>query len=66
MSDKKDSQTSTETGILSIRRLCDEAIDHKMGWQSFRSMIEHRLNLETEFIEIERENQCRKDTVKKA
>jgi len=43
---------ATITGIKEIRYLCDEAIDHGTGWQSFRTMIEHRLEIEGAFVGI--------------
>lgn len=41
-----------ENGIKAIRYLCDEALDHQMGWKSFCEMIKHRLESETAFVEM--------------
>lgn len=42
---------ATVTGMREIRRLCDEALDHGMGWPSFCAMIRHRLDMESAFVE---------------
>lgn len=41
-----------ENGIKEIRYLCDEALDHQMGWKSFCEMVKHRLEIETAFVEM--------------
>jgi hypothetical protein len=43
---------ATTTGMREIRRLCDEALDHGMGWPSFCAMIRHRLDMESAFVEM--------------
>lgn len=44
-------------GIESIRRLCEEAIDHDEGWQSFRNLVEYQLKTEQVFIDIAKKDQ---------
>lgn len=48
---------ATTTGILAVKRLCEEAIDHEMGWESFAEMIRHKLDTETQFIELAKEDE---------
>lgn len=43
---------AAETGMREIRRLCDEALDHGMGWTSFCAMIRQRLDHESAFVEM--------------
>ena len=43
---------AADTGMRAIRRLCDEALDHGMGWPSFCAMIRQRLDHESAFVEM--------------
>lgn len=50
---KLETGRSTErTAIKSVRRLCDEALDHGTSWSMFKQLVQSRLENEEQFIEM--------------
>lgn len=42
---------ATQNGMKRIRDLCNEAIDHEMGWKSFIATLQYHIEVESSFVE---------------
>lgn len=43
---------ATENGIRTVMRICEEALDHEIGWGDFCDRVNHVIMVENEFVKI--------------